>query len=672
MKRISNRPAIRALLLALLVYIAIIGSMYALSIFNGHKLTQQRTRRLMSSIAWNVETMLYTMSNNATSFLSSYGTIDMNDTDNSRLRLNQEELATLRHKQFADALDEFVLSNRYTAAAGFYFEPGVIDGPAFQPFYHRGDSGLSRIKDHFDITHSSIYNKVQEERHNWWYVSEHLSTYGEPILTSVTPIYLNNTHHFLGVFVMDYALTSLNQFLKDIRPYKEAEIFVISSENIVIAQTDSLYFGYHVEDLPNWDPEIFGNEEVDFPWLPWKLRMYTPKEAVQHTLLSFLNSFILYGSAGLILLIGCMALAIRAIRRNTRAQQAIENEIRMAGEVQKSLLPEQLPDLPEVKINTLLRPAKDVAGDVYEVQQKGNFIYFMIGDVSGKGLQASMLMAMLSGLFRHEIHYDKSPSHIMSQLNRALVERNPSTLFCTMLIGKLDTRSGEVQLCNAGHNLPVLRNKLIELHPHMMLGIVPNYPYCDEMQWLNPGDTLLCYTDGVTEAMNSKRELFGTARLLSFKPHINTIIQAVDAFCGRMKQADDITMLSLNYTPWVMHSVEDTAHLREFLVEKTSMSGPTLAHTQLGIEEMAVNAFSYGQASWLSVGVSIENEVVNVHLVHNGDAFDPTQYVDKSKKLFKEDELQIGGHGISLVRQITREMRYERWGNCNHLVLVMA
>ncbi|GEM_PF-5103433 len=653
-----NSPAIVAILAALAIYVGVICFMYGLSVHNGRKLEQHRTNDLMNTLAWNVEETLYTMNDNGYSYLSSIGQVEREwETGLSRIILTQQDYERLCSKRFATSLEHLVNSSYYLTSAFFCFEPKVFGYDTYQPFYHRGDSTLRNTDELFHFYESDLYDQVYTRHHNWWYVSHHLTVFGEPVLSCCTPIYLEDTTQFLGAFVMDYSLTSLNKYIRDSKPYDEAELFIINIDDHIIASTDSTYFGCALQDMPEWNPKIFGNAEVKFPLLPWRLRMYTPKVVVQETLLRFLHQFLFYGLIGLLLIGVCLFFAIRSIKRSQRQQHAIENELHMASAIQRALLPTDLPQCPEAHIDALLRPAKEVAGDLYEVQLIDHYLYFMIGDVSGKGMQASIMMSMINGLYRHEVSRNVLPSEIMTELNRSLAERNPNMLFCTMLIGRLDRRTGELYLCNAGHNLPVLRGQLLSLQANLVLGIMPDYIYEDEVHYLQPNETLLCYTDGVTEAMNSDNQLFGEQQLLSLPTDIHTILQSVDTFANGRSQSDDITMLSLTYTPFTLRCIDDIAHLRDFVS----------LDIQLPIEELAVNALTHGQAHWVTVSIYEHEGSVHAVLMDDGTAFDPTQHTPTSPQEGDEEQLIVGGQGLNLVQQMTSALTYTHDQSYNHL-----
>jgi len=662
MKRL-NSPAILAILAAFIMYIGVLGTMYAVSVYRGHNLVQERTRTLMHSIALNIEEVLFTMGNTSTGYLSSWGAIER-DKNYTRLIITEKEKNAFTTEEMSNSIVHFVQAGSCVSGAFFCFEPGVFCEDSFQPFCHIGDTTASKVYEHFQFYDSYLYNEVKKRHTNWWHTSKHLTSYGEAVMSCCTPIYLNDTSHFIGAFVMDYSLDSLNSIMNAIKPYEEAELFIINSLGYVIAQTDTLYYGYYEQDLPIWNKKEYGNEEVEFPYLPWKLRMYTPKELVQNTLISFLNYFILYGFVGLLLIALCLVYAIRAIQKSLKKQNAIENELRMAGHIQRTLLPQDLPQCTNVNCSAFLRPAKDVAGDVYEVQQIGQYIYFMIGDVSGKGLQASMLMAMMNGLFRHEVRRNNLPSDVMKEINQAFVERNPEMLFCTMLIGRIDTESGELRICNAGHNCPILRGQFMSLNPHIALGIVSEVAYQDDIFWLRQGDSILCYTDGVTEAMTKRHQLFGEERLLQLPPKIEEIVQAIDTFVNGAKQNDDITLLCLEFSSFVAHSIEDTSALRDYLSKQYKLGGKELGAIELPLEEAIVNSLTHGQSTWVNTILEVkEGKVQTAEIIDNGIAYDPTQYKDTT------DTDRIGGQGILLIRQMTQQVLYRRVGERNHLIL---
>ena len=231
------------------------------------------------------------------------------------------------------------------------------------------------------------------------------------------------------------------------------------------------------------------------------------------------------------------------------------------------MIPKIFPPFPErkdVDLQAVLYPAKEVGGDLYDFFIENEKLYFIIGDVSGKGVPASLFMAITRSLFRTLSSNVLSPSAILSAMNSSISETNESAMFVTLIIGILDLPTGRLKLCNAGHNAPVLLQdgsaSFLELKNNLFAGIVNNYAFADEEFTLAKGSKFFLYTDGVTEAENESKELYGDNRLLEtlktnsgqdVRQLVDTVIASVKTYAGEAEQSDDLTVLVIHYEPTI-------------------------------------------------------------------------------------------------------------------------
>jgi sigma-B regulation protein RsbU (phosphoserine phosphatase) len=242
-----------------------------------------------------------------------------------------------------------------------------------------------------------------------------------------------------------------------------------------------------------------------------------------------------------------------ATERELRRQAELEQELRLARDIQQGLLLEAVPRLPGWEISAVSLPARDLGGDLYDFLPLGADQHgIMIGDVSGKGLPAALRMAVARTVFRHEARRGLPPGATLAAINRSVIAEIPQGMI-TMLYVVLDTHAGRVRLANAGHNYPlVINGEVRELElTGLPLGVDADSDYEEVSASIAPGDTVLLYTDGVIEATNAGEEYYGFERLaalLGGRPNIKprALVQALLhelRTWSAIGQADDITVV---------------------------------------------------------------------------------------------------------------------------------
>lgn len=254
------------------------------------------------------------------------------------------------------------------------------------------------------------------------------------------------------------------------------------------------------------------------------------------------------------------------LERTTAAKERIESELRIARDIQMSLLHRIFPPFPDredVDLHALLEPAKEVGGDLYDFSLlDDDHILFYVGDVSDKGVPAALFMAVTMTLMKRTAqHPGIDPAELLRQVNLDLSSENDNLLFVTLCCFILDLRTGECLYSNAGHNPPLLLRAegsvcWLELPKGIALGVMPDAVYRTQKLILEPGDMLLLYTDGVTEAMNPALELYSEGRLMEVAAGMGKrmafqvterLMASVQEYAAEAPQSDDITMLAIRY-----------------------------------------------------------------------------------------------------------------------------
>lgn len=250
------------------------------------------------------------------------------------------------------------------------------------------------------------------------------------------------------------------------------------------------------------------------------------------------------------------------LEETTTAKERMESELRIARNIQMSMVPSVFPNVEGLDMYATMTPAKEVGGDLYNYLQVGDNLYFCIGDVSGKGVPASLFMAIVTRGFRTLALTGKTPAEIATRLNFELTENNEEGMFVTMFICRLNLKTQRLEYCNAGHNPPIIGNddgqfSFLDVLPNAPIGLWPGLEYeGEEIEYLSNRKMLL-YTDGLNEAENRQQEQYGEDRIVELlisqsASSAHDIVEALKADTDRFRdgaeQNDDLTLLAFRVT----------------------------------------------------------------------------------------------------------------------------
>ena len=431
---------------------------------------------------------------------------------------------------------------------------------------------------------------------------------------------------------------------------------------------------------------------------PWSIAVINYDDEVFGPLLKMRWINLLLTLAGLLILafiIQRSARNISKLQQATLEREHINSELNIARKIQMDMVPKTFPPFPErndLNVYGSLVPAKVVGGDLYDFFIRDEKLYFCIGDVSGKSVPGALVMAAGYTLYRSLAGHESNPSRIMQALNEAVAENNETNMFVTMFIGVLDLPTGRLRYCNAGHEKTFIIGQEIKVLPakaHLPLGAMEDMIYTTQEVKLAPGDMIFLYTDGLTEAMNMKHELFGIKRIekvlgtyekqngIATETLINKISKEVSAFVGDAEQSDDLTLLAIQYTPQekplilresliINNKVSEITKLNAFVQSATTavhMENNLANKIKLAVEEAVTNCVEYAYAPGTNgtVNVVIEADDAKIRFIitDTGVDFDPTG-VHKADTTLTVNERPIGGLGIFLVRNLMDSINYER------------
>ena len=253
---------------------------------------------------------------------------------------------------------------------------------------------------------------------------------------------------------------------------------------------------------------------------------------------------------------------IEELKDTTASKASMENELKIAHGIQMSMLPKTYPAFPDrhdIDIYGQVMPAKAVGGDLYDFFIRDEKLFFCIGDVSGKGVPASLVMAVTRSLFRNIAAHTTSPEKMVAGLNDALSDNNETSMFVTIFVGVLDLATGRLCYSNAGHNMPLLltadETTIMSCDPNIPAGVMAGWSFTSQQIDMKPGMTIFLYTDGLNEAEDIHHNQFDmervqqTAATAVRQPQalIMAMKEAVEQFVGEAEQSDDLTMFAIQY-----------------------------------------------------------------------------------------------------------------------------
>lgn len=378
------------------------------------------------------------------------------------------------------------------------------------------------------------------------------------------------------------------------------------------------------------------------------------------------------------------------------ASARIDAELQLAKDIQYSTLPRVYPNGSKLELYANMIAAKEVGGDFYDFYPVlGDKIAFLIADVSGKGIPAALFMMKAKTLIKSLVETGASPETALTKANEELCLNNDSGMFVTVWLGIIDLDTGVIQYANAGHNPPIVirENKELdfcEQKPGFVLAGLEGIKYAGHELTLERGDTILLYTDGVTEATNSQSELYGEKRLnnaISKAAGMNTrylckyVKADVDRFVGKAPQFDDITMMairrkneldgSLSVKP-NRESVAEVVQYFDNFNEENKIPRSMSAKIMVIVDEIYSNIVNYSGATFAKLYCRLEQNRSRICMSFedNGIAYNPLEKEDPDITLSSE-EREIGGLGIFMVKEMAEDIKYSRINGNNILDVVL-
>ncbi len=467
------------------------------------------------------------------------------------------------------------------------------------------------------------------------------------------------------------------------------------------------------DDLATLDPEVASQRRV--------LQREETLRLPGGERIMAVTKFPIFDSTGEVEAIGGVDVDIterkRAEDRANKELMRIEEELQFARELQLAMVPRQFaPPSPErpLKITATMQPAREVGGDFYDVIELDRHrMGIVIADVSGKGAGAALFMARAFTILNTTARRGGGPGAVLSELNDALCVGNESTVFVSVFYGVFDAPTGVLTFANAGHNPPFLIRsdrsvEQLETTGGLVVGIKQNLSYLEKSVELGSGDTLFCYTDGITEAKNASMEEFSDKNLaaalgecgeMAVEHVADFVIDKVNEFTDHAPQFDDMTCVVIQRVPGerisdplpmetvvtdrltfeIANDLGQLPVVRESVDafgERNDLPSDIVFAVKLAIEELVTNTISYGYADaaarriarMIEVRLDLRGDRLRVSIVDGAMPFDPTSAREPDTKAALMDR-PIGGLGIHLARNLMDDIDYRRDGERNRITL---
>ncbi len=421
------------------------------------------------------------------------------------------------------------------------------------------------------LSGTKIYEGEPDARYHWyecfnrdtvmWSDPTKGEISGVDIVCHIMPVYDNEGEH-AGVFYAWVPLSYVTSFVTSYKIRKDIDISIYNDKGTMLVAPDDY--------ILNLSPDNLIIKEAEIGHLGWKVILSADRNIIEGEVLKKLVSLAVIILFMSILIVLTIFFVVKYVAKPFVLRQyliekekaVMDNEMQLASAAQRELIPHVIPPFPERKgidLSATLYPAREVGGDLYDYFILGNTLYFCIGDVSGKGVQASLFMSAVHYLFR-SVAAKKTAADAAGQINVSLCTDNENCRFITFWSGCLDLTNGRLEYVNAGHDAPVLvRNGKAGFFPasdNMPLGVSNDEKYVSRSMILLPGDILLLYTDGVTEAMDTDGNKFGTEIMMKAAESVSDgsasdvagkVLKCVRQHSSEAAQSDDITMLCLKF-----------------------------------------------------------------------------------------------------------------------------
>lgn len=451
---------------------------------------------------------------------------------------------------------ELVRNNEYIVGSTVAFEPDYYKakGHFFAPY--TCESGKGQFKSFQLGTFGGDGQAPNIYYDQDWYVSAKRagrSIWSEPyfdeggakILMSTYSVPLKDEKgKVFAIFTADLSLGQLTDYVAKIRPYANSYAVMKSAAGAMLVKPP-LNIGDKLDTITICETAANG----------WKIEVVCPIETVLEGSRKLIYRIVLFSLLGLGMIFVLAWFYSSRLQKQSALRERMESELNTARNIQNDILPKEFPE----NISAVLRPAREVGGDLYDFVKVGNTLYFIIGDASGKGVPAALFSFIAETVFRMACALRLNPAEIVGRINAQLVRGNDMCMFVTVFVGALNQKTGCLEYGCAGHNPPVIispdgKAEFLPVLRNPPAGAIFGRYYEMQSTQIAPGSKILVYTDGVTEAEQADHSQFGEGRLMALagtcggkdvRSVTKDLLSAVDAFVAGADPSDDLTIMTI-------------------------------------------------------------------------------------------------------------------------------
>ena len=431
-----------------------------------------------------------------------------------------------------------------------YFYPEK--GKWFSAYSYRlNDSiiSMTTADDPFDYFQREWYKGALASGDNGYWSKPYWSDVIDETLFTHSDNMVDKDDNFVCVVGIDFSILWMQELMEQFKPFDDAVCVIYSTDGKLLTASENL----EGQDPSHLTERHWILSRQTFDSIDIEMVFAVPQSHIWKNIFwRFLWSLVVLISC--ILVIGIFIhRMLQDQKENARLEtekEVMAHELEIAHDIQMGILRNDFPQDEDVEVHADLLPVREVGGDLYDFYRQGENLWFIIGDVSGKGVPAALFMSAAVNLFRSTIGHQTSPKAIMEEMNVVLSENNPSVTFVTAFIGHLHIPSGHISFCNAGHLPPLVKSpdhhvKALNMARNFPLGFDGSFNYIEESYLLGNDEKLVLYTDGVTEACNAEGKMMGKHLWMEIVTQGDDLLEAVKRYIGKAEQSDDIALMTI-------------------------------------------------------------------------------------------------------------------------------